>query len=316
MNISFKRAFYIKLGEGGGWAEDAICTGKLRFGWGSVPLADIHAQNWREIRKAIEKEHPGKKGVITTDTERLRDLVTTGPEDIWITFHGSRLFWSRIAPGPVEQDASSKFRRLVDGWHDSNVRGEPLQVGRIPGVIAQLQGFRGTVCSVKYKEVLRRLIAGETSPAHKAVSGACETLANALQAAIRDLHWKDFETLVDLIFRDAGWRRLGVLGETMKFADLELQEPITGDRYQVQVKSRADVNEYESYTNTFLADSHRDFRRLYFVVHSPTPALSAHIAKQGLDTTSERRVEPILPSQLAQMVLDAGLTGWVLDKIR
>ncbi|MCW3100577.1 MAG: hypothetical protein JWL77_6195, partial [Chthonomonadaceae bacterium] len=27
----------------------------------------------------------------------------------------------------------------------------------------------------------------------------------------------------------------------MKFADLELEEPVTGDRYQVQVKSEASV---------------------------------------------------------------------------
>ncbi|MHB1072792.1 MAG: hypothetical protein ACYC3Q_08200, partial [Gemmatimonadaceae bacterium] len=302
--------------EGGGWAEDAIANRKLRFGWQVVSLSDIHAENWGRIRRSIEKEHQGKKGVVTTDTERLRDLVTTGPGDLWITFHGSRLFWGRVAPGAVEQDDTSKFRRLVDGWHGANVRGEPLLVGRIPGVIAQLQGFRGTVCSVRATDVLRRLIAGETSPAHRAVSAARDSLVNELQGAIQQLHWKDFETLVDLIFRDAGWRRLGVLGESMKFADLELEEPITKDRYQVQVKSRADVSEYVAYANAFLTDQHHDFRRLYFVVHSPTPALAAHISNQERDDRGDRRVEPILPGRLAQMVVNAGLTGWVLDKVR
>lgn len=316
MNVRFERAFYIKLGEGGEWAEEAISTAKLRFGWQVVSLTDIRAKNWDRIRRSIEDQHPGRKGVITTDTERLRDLVTTGPDDLWITFHGSRLFWGRVAAGEVEQDDTSKFRRLVDGWHDANVNGEPLVVGRIPGVIAQLQGFRGTVCSVKAKDVLRRLVAGETSPAHGAVSAAREALVRELRAAIQELHWKDFETLVDLVFRDAGWRRLSVLGESMKFADLELEEPVTGDRYQVQVKSRADVREFDAYAATFLADQHHDFRRLYFVVHSPTRALALHIARQGRDTKDDRRVEPILPGRLAQMIVDAGLTGWVLDKIR
>lgn len=314
MSVAFERAFYIKLGEGGGWAEDAISTGKLRFGWQVVSLEDIRAGKWDRIRRSIEKQHPDKKGVVTTDTERLRDLVTTGPNDLWITFHGSRLFWGRVASGAVEQDHTSKFRRLLDGWHDANVRGDPLDIGRIPGVIAQLQGFRGTVCSVKAKDVLRRLVAGEASPAHRAVSAARETLASELQAAIQELHWKDFETLVDLVFRDAGWRRLSLMGESMKFADLELEEPVTGDRYQVQVKSRSDVKEFEAYAATFVADHCDDFRRLYFVVHSPTPALAVHIAKHGR-VAHDRGVEPILPDRLAQMVVGAGLTAWVLNKI-
>ena len=101
----------------------------------------------------------------------------------------------------------------------------------------------------------------------------------------------------------------------MKFADLELEEPITGDRYQVQVKSRADVKEFDAYAATFLTDQHHDFRRLYFVVHSPTAALVAHIAEHGRDARDDRWIEPILPGRLAQMIVDAGLTGWVLDKI-
>lgn len=55
-------------------------------------------------------------------------------------------------------------------------------------------------------------------------------LIDEVQGALRELHWKDFETLVDLLFRQAGWRRLSMLGETMKYADLELEEPINHER--------------------------------------------------------------------------------------
>ncbi len=127
----------------------------------------------------------------------------------------------------------------------------------------------------------------------------------AVVPAIQELHWKDFETLVDLVFRQAGWRRRSVLGETMKFADLELEEPITGDAYQVQIKSRADVVDLREYTAAFSAHG---FRRLYFVVHSPTPALRA--------MSNSDEVELVLPERLAGMIVDHGLLGWLGDRIR
>jgi hypothetical protein len=313
---AFDRAFYIKLGKGGRWASDAIATSRLRLGWQDIPLAEIHAGEWKRIRAQLAKGHK-HKGTVTTDTRRLRDIATSGPADVWITFHGSRLWWGRVADGSVEEDEVSKFRRLVDGWHDTNLKGEPLVTGRIPGVIAQLQSFRGTVCSVEKREVLRRLIAGETSPEWIAVAAARDALVAKLQAAITHLHWKDFETLVDLVFRDAGWRRRSVLGETMKFADLELEEPITGDAYQVQVKSSADLTDFDQYAAGFRSQQRRDFRRLYFVVHSPSPNLADRASGQGRQATEDDGlVELILPPRLSRMVVDAGLVSWVLDKIR
>lgn len=317
MNFDFARAFYIKLGAGGKWADDAIASNKLRLGWKVVPLAAIHAGDWARIRTHIERDHPSSKGTVTNDTERLRDLVTTGPDDVWITFHGSRLHWGRVADGPIEEDEVSKYRRMADGWHDADLTGAPLLASRIPGVIAQLQGFRGTVCSVKEREALRRLIAGETSPAYQAVSAAREALVREVQAAIRMLHWKDFETLVDLVFRQSGWRRRSVLGEAMKFADLELEEPVTGDAYLVQVKSRAGLDEFRQYAEQFDREQARDFRRLYFVVHSPDAALAGG-RFDFVQGPGERdgAVQLILADRLASMVVDAGLTGWVLDKIK
>ena len=38
-----------------------------------------------------------------------------------------------------------------------------------------------------------------------------------------------------------------MLGESMKYVDLELVEPITGEAYQVQVKSKSSVAEFKAY---------------------------------------------------------------------
>jgi hypothetical protein len=293
------------LGSGGKYADSSIAKGIMRFGWAGIPLAEIHAGDWTSIRRRLAQEHQNKS-TVTSDTERLRDLVTSTPEDVWITFHESHLWWGRVRGEPVQEDPISKYRTLLHGWRSSDVNGMPLTINRVPGVIAQLQGFRGTVCSVRDLDALGRLKNAEFSPAYKKLEASYRQVASDVQVAIRGLHWKDFEVLVDLVFRQAGWRRRSMLGESMKYVDLELVEPITGEAYQVQVKSKSSVSEFEAYAKEFSAQG---FRKLYFVVHSPSPELEA------LDHGFED-VELVLPHRLGELVADGGLIGWVLDKVR
>ena len=93
----------------------------------------------------------------------------------------------------------------------------------------------------------------------------------------------------------------------MKYADIELQEPVTEELYQVQVKSSATVADFEEYAKGFSAT---DFRRLYFVVASPMGDWPSDL------TGSDDTVQPILPGRLAEMVVDFGLVNWLLKKAR
>jgi hypothetical protein len=302
--IPLQRAFYIKLGRGGSWERDSIANHIMRIGWSGCSLADINAHNWESIEHKLRAEL-AHQGTATRDANALREIVLSTDLDVWITFHGSRLWWCRLAAGPVEEDEVSKFRRVCGQWSDHDVNGRVLLIADIPGILSQLQGFRGTVCAVRAGDRLRRLLHGESSLPHQAVSRARDTLVREVQSAISELHWKDFETLVDLVFRQAGWRRLSVLGETMKYADLELEEPITTERYQVQIKSAADTADFVRYRDDF---GGRGFRKLFFVVHSPT----ATLAREESSST----VELVLPARLSAMVVDAGLVSWLLGKIR
>ena len=249
--MKIRNAYYIKLGKGGEWEVDSIRSGILRLGWSANPLADVNAGAWAAIEEQLRAGQP-HKATATRDVNALREIVASTADDVWITFHASSLWWCRLAEGPVEEDAVSKFRRTAGGWKDCAASGRRLLIAEIPGDISQLQGFRGTVCRVKAGDGLRRLLDGEGSPAYSAVSVAVDSLAREVSAAIQSLHWKDFETLVDLLFRQAGWRRLSVLGETMKYADLELEEPITEERYQVQIKSSAGAPDFKAYRDKFV----------------------------------------------------------------
>lgn len=91
----------------------------------------------------------------------------------------------------------------------------------------------------------------------------------------------------------------------MKYSDLELEEPITGDLYQVQVKSSAAQSDFVEYATSFAG---RGFRKLYFIVHSPLGRWD-----RGRELAD---CELILPEQLAEMVVDLGLVDWLQRRVK
>jgi hypothetical protein len=302
--MDFSQAYYIKLGRGGAWESDAIATGKLRLGRQSKD--DINAGRWDAIELQLRREHSGKqRQVATNDLNRLRDIAESGPDDVWITFHQAKLWWARLSTGEVEQDGISKFRRTAGAWSDRSATGKLLVVNELPGKISQLQGFRGTVCKVQHRELLQRVLGGTQSALARSIAVQRSGLAELLELAIKDLHWKDFETLADLVFREAGWIRVSVLGQQAKGYDLELREPITEERYVVQVKSRAGLQDLQATVSGFSSD---DYRKVFFVVHTPDDDILS-------ETNLPDHVELVLPSRLAELAIDAGLSAWLEDKV-
>lgn len=305
MPIDFTNAYYIKLGSGGKYEESSIRENKLRFGWNSISVEEINQKNWAALKEKYRHEYKNR-GSATVDINALRTIVESTPDDIWISFHASQLWWCKVAGTEVFEDSISRYRRVNGQWNNRDIHDQPLIINQIPGSLSKIQGFRGTVCGVKEIDDLRRLLNDQPSEAFIGISKAKEVLSREVELGIKRLHWKDFETLVDLVFRGAGWRRTSVLGEAMKYADIELEEPITNDLYQVQVKSAATLNDFEEYKQNF---SHGSFRKLYFVVHSPDEKLFVH---QSVD----ENIELVLPNRLAQLVIEFGLTDWLLRKIR
>lgn len=294
--VSFKRAYFIKLGRGGEWEQSSISESKLRLGWGGQSLKDINSSNWEKIRKQLS----------TKDLNALQWICESTSDDLWITFFQDMMWWCRLGAREIYQDNKSKYR-LVDGkWWNQDIQGHIFEIHSIPGVLSKTQAFRGTVCRVRQLDTLRRLVNAEPSPVFSGIA-ECETaLVRSVEKGIKNLHWKDFETFVDLVFRGSGWRRLSMLGGTMKSIDLELEDPITEGKYQVQIKSQATLKEFQGYANKFDRQHHR---KLYFVVHSPDKNLSAF-------QEFPPDVELILPGRLSEMVVRLGMVGWLKDHIK
>jgi hypothetical protein len=309
---TIKNGYYVKLGRGGEWVESSFKEGKVRIGWPELSLDDIYRWDEADIRKKgqLARERQGLpfgKREVSNDVGALRKIVHSTSEEVWITFDGPYLWWCRVADTPMEEDAISKYRKVTQKWSNCSLGGGRLIANQIPGRLSKIQRFSGTICSLGKDEVadLERLLNGEVSPEHQSIEDAKAALINHVASGLSLLHWKDFELLVDLVFRNAGWRRTTVVGESMKYVDMELEEPITHDRYQVQVKSDATIANFEQCAKGF---AQGDFKKLYYVVHSPKA--------KWVNAPKYKHVELVAQEDLAEMVVDMGLVDWLLKKIR
>lgn len=304
--IEFDKAYFIKLGKAGEWEKSSIEEGKIRIGWVDQSLKDINEGNWTLIKRQLSERLHGE-GAVTRDLNSLITICESTSDDVWITFYESKLWWCRVGENRIYEHSVSKYRKVKGRWKDTDVDGNLLLVNRIPGTISKVQGFRGTQCSVREIEDLKRLLNNQPSSEFLEISNAKNSLVRAVEKGLTKLHWKDFETLVDLVFRQSGWHRITTLGKTLKYVDLELEDPITGDLYQVQVKSKATLADFENYAKRF---SDKGYRKLYFVVHSPEKRLTTY------DNTGEKNIELLLPNRLAGMIVDLGLSNWLMGKIK
>ncbi len=304
--IKPKSAFFVKLGSKGGYEKDSLSSpGNIHVGWTEIPHEICESKDWEEVKRiefGIFKNH----STASNRTKQLRNFYETSDETLWITFYNDHLYWCFANPLVTPLKDGSRVRSTLLGWNYTDTKGNPLDVSRLSGSLLAIQGFRSTICQVKEFEYLLRKINCETSPLEQQAISARENLIQSLVKIIQDLNWKEFELLTDLIFRQAGWQRLGVLGETTKDIDLDLLSPIDNERYKVQVKSEAGINDLQAFTN--LASANRGFARYYFVVHKPASGLA-----KGMENLM---VKIWLPEEIARLAVNYGLVDWLIRKTK
>jgi len=132
-------------------------------------------------------------------------------------------------------------------------------------------------------------------------------MKNALIPAIRNVVPKDFEILIDLIFRNSGLKRTSVIGEAMTFFDLVLEEPFSKKLHGVQIKSESSFNTYESYVTKFLDNYTDGFDLFFYAVHTPDKKLEDY-------KESRENIKLLHIAEIADKAIDAGLISWIMDK--
>lgn len=301
MRIDVNKAYYIKLGVNGHWEAESIRDGVIRFGYDQIPQNLAEKGNWDGVRKA--HNWSDNAGAMTRHISQIRAYYEADETDVFITFSGGLLYWCRPT-GPITRlEDGSHSRGTVDGWHSTSIGGTKLTEDTLSGNLLKLEMFRGTICKVGPQDYLVRKLNDELLPEVSRALAAEKEIVQANISLMRLLTWQDFELLVDLIFTSSGWRRLATVGRTKKTVDLELVLPTTNERAFVQVKSRADDATLTDYVQRF--ESSELYDRMFFVWHSGNVN----------ELEENAGVTLIGPEQLAQMVLDSGLSSWLREKV-
>ena len=304
--IAPKAVRYVKLGEGGAWEKDCFTRGVLRMGFGSdhdQGFALCEAKDWSGFA-SMWRQQGRTPGVATRFANEMRLFAEDDGSTLWITLSGQRLLWGMLVPGgrlTRTYDGDSTYRSVAGGWRDHDIHGAPLIKGNLAGDLAGLAAYRGTSCAVPRPEYVVRKINGRRAKEVEAAETALATMQATTLAVIRSLQPDDFELLVDLIFTQSGWRRVGILGRTQKTLDLDIILPSTGERAMVQVKSTTTSAELAEYVAQLDPDGAH--KRLFYAFHS------------GEARTSDPRISVLGPERIAEMTLDAGLMRWVMEKV-
>ena len=233
---------YIKLGAGGAFARSSLDNGELQLGYHDVPHDVCTAGDWdgilarfQDVRRTI--------GKARDSTREVQDFYTLGRDCLWITFADGYLWWAFAEPEVAMLDrnpsAGSRARRTIGGWRNTSIDGHLLRMGDLSTRLTQVANYRGTICTVRAGDYLLRRINGQSEPMLVEAIAARSAMIAAARTMIAQLHWADFEILVDLIFTRGGWQRCSILGGTMADIDLLIEQPTTGETASVQVKSRA-----------------------------------------------------------------------------
>jgi hypothetical protein len=304
-SISPERVRYIKLGRAGAWEQECLQKQVIRLGFdtGNPSTFELCLNgNWAELKQQFLAR--GKTaGTAERFTNEARIFFEDAGDVLWLTFVGEHLWWG-IVDGTIprsHEDGDGCWRRIEGAWRCTDVNGEPLTKDRLSGSLVKLAAYRGTSCDVDVADYAIRRINGQKLPAVERAIAATVELKVAVLDLMKLLTWQDFELLVDLLFTSTGWRRLGAVGGHQKTLDLDLVLPTTGQRAFVQVKSHARQSDLDDGVSRF--GELGLFDRLFFVHHS------------GAASYHDPAVTVLGPMQLADMIMDVGLAGWLIRKV-
>ena len=303
--ISPTNALYIKLGRSGSWEKECLENGILRFGYKETPFEAAQSGDWDAVWEFWHKNR-GDAGTATRDLTQIRHFFEDADDTLWITLSGGLLWWCFAKMGvKLHADGKGTYRECVNGWQNTDIAGNKLSTEKLSGNLLRVQGFRGTICDVKAFDYLKRKLNSRLLPEVEAATKAENQMVERILPLMRLLTWQDFELLVDLVFSNSGWRRVGQLGKTQKTVDIELMLPTTGEQAFVQIKSSASKRELTDYLGR-LEESQR-YDKMFFVWHTGDVGDATDIDKSN--------VSLIGPELLARMVFDAGLTSWLRQKV-
>jgi len=302
--MSAERILFIKLGKSGLWEKECIESGTLRFGFREAIHSDCVNGDWKAVTKHYIQVEGKKPGKATEITNQIKSFYEEPETTIWITFYGDSLWWCKARKEVKVIRDGYKERKVVGAWSNCDMKGNQLSLSTISGKLLQTRGFRGTICQPSALEYARRRILGEVLPEVTTAIEQRKRFVDSILPVIQGLSPQDFEILVDLIFRNGGWQRSGVVGGTEKSIDLDLYSPITREQIAIQIKSKSSQKEFDSYLETF--KEMQGYDRFFYFVHTGGEELKAF--------DDQIKIDIVAGPSLADLTVRAGLVDWIIEK--
>lgn len=293
---------FIRLGQGGCWAKRSRDQQQLHAGWDDCDQAALAANDPNYV------ETGGRfKGKSLRQDSELQHLLDRPSRHLWITTDNGLLWWTLVEDGihftgtGSTKEQGNFYLSCRQPWSELSLKGVSLELEALPGPVGVVAGFRATCCIPKHTEAILRAIRGEEPPEVKRYTEARRDFVSAIDEMVKNLHWRDFEALVDLIFARGGYVRVSRRGGTMESVDLELNHPESGEVIAVQVKAAFVPEQVREFSKKQLSRG-RPPDKLFFV----TLADSEPIA-DGVFGWNCRRI--------AELVVDRGLGTWVVSRV-
>lgn len=310
LKIAPTSARFIRLGTDSGFAETCIREGFIGLDFRAIPHELCASGQWDLVHERFVADGRAV-GVATRHVGEIRDFYELGADTLWITFVKGVMWWTMAQPAVTwhenVRERLPRRRASVGGWRSTDVNGRALTTRNLSGRLTSVGAFQGTICDVRERDYLIRKINGEPEPLIVEAETAHAALLDLTCRLIARLHHREFELLVDLIFNASGWRRVSILGESEADIDLLVEQIATGERAFVQVKSQATPAVLQDYIERYR--NYPDCSRLFFVCHSPSPAL-----ERLRDVPAD--VDLWFKDRLTRKVLQSGLLDWVIDRVR
>nr|WP_175619255.1 hypothetical protein [Bradyrhizobium sp. 2S1]MCK7670769.1 hypothetical protein [Bradyrhizobium sp. 2S1] len=134
---------YIKLGERGAWATEALRTGILPFGYRAIDHASCVRGDWDRVRNDLVAMGR-RNGGIGQGLRELKEFYELGEDTLWVTIADGHLWWTFADAGVIEgkraeASAPARFRRTRDGWRSTSLTGTPLTLRSLGSALTSLE---------------------------------------------------------------------------------------------------------------------------------------------------------------------------------
>lgn len=297
-------ALFIKLGQKGKWEGECINNGTLRLSFPEFTHDDLLNGNYEMVRNYYKNITAPQW--VTIYENQIKNFYETDETVLWITFYNQRLWWCFAENKFKGEGNDLKLRYVKDKWRCTDIFGKELLVDNLSGLLLKTQGFQSTICKVEAFDYLVKKINGEELPEIQKVKKDIDELKNSISDLIKKLTPKDFEILIDLIFRQTGYQRTNVIGGPQKTKDIELLSPVTNERILVQVKSSSSFSKYEEYEKYF--SDMEGYDRFFYVVHTTDKKLANYSPENS-------KINIWTLETISNFTINSGLISWLINKV-